>query len=295
MLRTPDSRFSALPDFPFEPHYLDVDGLRMHYVEVGKKDAETLLLLHGEPSWSYLYRKMIPVFEQAGYRVIAPDLIGFGRSDKLPEQSDYSYQKHVDWMKAFIRQLDLREITLFCQDWGGLIGLRVAAEAPERFRRIVAANTFLPMGNVKMPEAFMQWREFSRSSPAFDVGRVIQRGCASQLPEEVLAAYDAPFPDDSYKAGARIFPSLVPIRPEDPAVPANQRAWQVLMQWKKPFLTLFSDQDPITRGGDAFFQKVVPGAKGQPHETIVGAGHFLQEDKGEEIAQKVVKWMKGIG
>lgn len=291
-LQTPEQQFENLPDFPFSAQYTAVGGLRMHYVDEGQGD-EVVLMLHGEPSWSFLYRKMIPVFAKAGMRAIAPDLIGFGRSDKLAEKSDYSYQKHVDWIAAFVTQLDLRNITLFCQDWGGLIGLRVAAENPNRFSRIVAANTGLPIGNIKMPEAFMQWREFSQTSPHFDVGRIIQRATNSALSEEVIGAYNAPFPDDSYKAGSRIFPALVPITPDDPAVPANRAAWAVLMQWKKPFLTLFSDNDPITKGGEKFFQQVIPGAKGQPHEIIPDAGHFLQEDKGEEIAQKVVAWVQG--
>lgn len=290
-LRTPDKRFENIPDFPFSPHYVEVDGPRMHYVDEGQGD-EIVLMLHGEPSWSYLYRKMVPVFSKAGFRAIAPDLIGFGKSDKLPEKSDYTFQKHVDWVTAFVRQLDLTNITLFCQDWGGLIGLRIAAENPDRFSRIVAANTGLPIGNIKMPEAFMKWREFSQKAPHFDIGRLIQQATVSELPPEVVAAYDAPFPDDTYKAGARIFPSLVPITPDDPAVPANRAAWAVLMQWQKPFLTLFSDADPITKGGEKFFQQVVPGAKGQPHEIIEQAGHFLQEDKGEEIAGKVVEWVR---
>lgn len=289
-LRTPDHRFEKLPAFPFAAKYLETKGLRMHYVDEGKGD-EVVLMLHGEPSWSFLYRKMIPVFVKAGMRAIAPDLIGFGKSDKLAGQSDYTYQKHVDWMTAFVQKLDLTNITLFCQDWGGLIGLRVAAENPDCFSRIVAANTGLPIGNIKMPEAFMEWRAFSRTASHFDMGRVIQRATVSELSEDVLAAYNAPFPDESYKAGARIFPSLVPITPDDPAVAANRAAWAVLMQWQKPFLTLFSDRDPITKGGEKFFQQVIPGAKGQPHEIIRDAGHFLQEDKGEEIAEKVVKWV----
>lgn len=291
MLRNPDHLFENLPDYPFSPNYVDIEGMRMHYVEEGNGE-ETILMLHGEPSWSFLYRKMVPVFSRAGYRAIAPDLIGFGKSDILPSQQDYTYQKHVDWMTAFIKKLDLQNITLFCQDWGGLIGLRLAAENPERFSRIVAANTALPIGNIKMPEAFMNWREFSQNSPKFDIGRVIQNGTTHELSQEVVAAYNAPFSSEEHKAGARIFPALVPITPDDPAVLANRAAWAVLMQWKKPFLTLFSDNDPIMRGGEKFFQKVVPGAKDQPHEIIKDAGHFLQEDKGEEIAEKVVAWIQ---
>ena len=289
--RTPDSYFDGLPDFSFSPNYVEINDLRMHFVDEGK--GEIVLLLHGEPSWSYLYRKMIPILVKAGFRVIVPDLPGFGRSDKPSAQSNYSYRRHIDWMWAFIEKLNLEDITLFCQDWGGLIGLRLVAAHPARFARVVAANTGLPTGNFKMPDAFMQWREFSQNSPKFDIGRVIQNGTASQLPPEVVQAYNAPFPDDSFQAGARMFPSLVPISMDDPEAAANRAAWQALMQFKKPFLTLFSDGDPITRGGEAFFQKMIPGANGQPHEIIRDAGHFLQEDKGAEIAEKMVLWMKG--
>ena len=293
VLRTPDERFANLPGYQFEPHYAEVDGLRVHYVDEGPSDAAPVLLLHGEPSWCYLYRTMIPIIAQAGHRAIAPDLIGFGRSDKLVEREDYSYQLHVDVMAGFIEQLDLRDITLFCQDWGGLIGLRVAAEHPDRFARIVAANTFLPTGDNPPGEAFLRWQQFSQNSPAFDIGRVVQGGTATTLSDEVVAAYDAPFPDDSYKAGARVFPALVPTAPDDPAAPANRKAWEVLERWEKPFLTAFSDSDPITKGGDRAFQARVPGTKGQPHTTIVGGGHFLQEDKGEELAKIVVDFLAG--
>ncbi len=293
VLRTPDERFANLPGYQFEPHYVEVDGLRVHYVDEGPSDAGPVLLLHGEPSWCYLYRKMVPIIAQAGHRAIAPDLIGFGRSDKLVEREDYSYQYHVDVMGKFIDQLDLRDITLFGQDWGGLIGLRIAAEHPDRFARIVAANTFLPTGDNPPGEAFLRWQQFSQNSPAFDIGRVVQGGTVTTLSDEVVAAYDAPFPDDSYKAGARVFPALVPTAPDDPAAPANRKAWEVLERWEKPFLTAFSDSDPITKGGDRAFQARVPGTKGQPHTTIVGGGHFLQEDKGEELAKVVVDFLAG--
>ncbi len=292
-LRTPDERFRGLPGFPFEPHYTDVpdgDGgrLRVHYVEEGPRDAGSVLMLHGEPSWCYLYRKMIPVIAAAGHRAIAPDLPGFGRSDKPSHREDYTYQRHVDWMEAFLLALDLRNITLVCQDWGGLIGLRLAAAHPDRFARIVAANTFLPTGDRPVGEAFLRWQQFSQTVPDFPVGRIVKGGCVSDLSPEVIAAYDAPFPDDSYKEGARQFPLLVPTSPDDPAAPANRKAWEVLARWEKPFLTAFSDSDPITRGGDLAFHGLVPGTRGQPHTTIKGAGHFLQEDKGEELAQAVV-------
>jgi haloalkane dehalogenase len=263
----------------------------MHYVDEGPRDAAPVLLLHGEPSWSYLYRKLVPILTGAGLRVVAPDLIGFGRSDKPSERSDYTYQRHVDWMAGFVVALDLRRITLVCQDWGGLIGLRVAAEHEARFARIVAANTFLPTGDRTPPEAFFAWQKFSQEVPDFPVGRIIAGGCQTPLAAEVIAAYDAPFPDERYKAGARQFPLLVPSTPNDPASAANRAAWQVLERWEKPFLTAFSDLDPITRGADRFLQRQIPGAAGQPHVTIAGGGHFLQEDRGEELAKVVVDFV----
>ena len=295
-LRTPDERFQDLDGFPFAPHYVDVpagDGgtLRMHYVDEGPPDAHTVLMLHGEPSWSYLYRKLVPVITDAGHRVVAPDLIGFGGSDKPTEQSNYTYQRHVDWTLAFIESLDLNNITLVCQDWGGLIGLRLAAERPERFARVVAANTLLWTGDAPPSEAFLRWRKFSQEVPSFDVGRIVNSGCSSTLSPEVIAAYDAPFPDDTYKAGARVFPLLVPATPDDPSSPANRKAWKLLRTFGKPFLTAFSDGDPITGGNEKMFQQHIPGAAGQPHTTIEAAGHFLQEDKGEELASVVVDFI----
>lgn len=294
ILRTPDERFAGLPGYAFAPHYVELDGgLRMHYIDEGPRDGQVVLMLHGEPSWSYLYRKMVPVVTAAGLRAVAPDLVGFGRSDKPASQDDYSYQAHVDWMAAFVERTDLRGITLVCQDWGGLIGLRVAAEHPERFARIVAANTFLPTGDTPPGEAFLRWQTFSQTAPELPIGNIVRGGCQTALTPEVIAAYDAPFPDERYKAGARVFPRLVPTRPDDPASDANRRAWEVLKRWEKPFLTAFSDGDPITRGGDRAFQAMVPGAAGQPHTTIAGGGHFLQEDRGEELAQAVVAFVRG--
>ncbi len=292
VLRTPDERLSNLPGYPFAPRYVEIRGLRMHYVDEGPPDREPVLLLHGEPSWSYLYRKMIPALVDAGLRAVAPDFFGFGRSDKPASRDDYSYHFHVDSLWEFIQALDLRGITLVGQDWGGLIGLRVAAEHPERFARIVAANTFLPTGDRPPGEAFLRWQRFSQEAPELPIGFIVSRGCVSELPPEVVAAYDAPFPDERYKAGARAFPMLVPTRPDDPASEANRRAWAVLERWEKPFLTAFSDSDPITRGADAIFRARVPGARGQPHATIEGAGHFLQEDKGEELAQVIVDFVR---
>jgi haloalkane dehalogenase len=291
ILRTPEERFANLPGFDFAPHYVEVNGLRLHFVMEGDPHGETVLLLHGEPSWCYLYRKMIPILTAAGHRVVAPDLAGFGRSDKPARREDYSFQFHMDVLTGFVEALDLRAMTLVCQDWGGLLGLRLAAEQPDRFARIVAANTGLPTGDQPMSEGFMRWREYSQTVEHFHVGGIVKGGCATELSPEVIAAYNAPFPDDSYKAGARQFPMLVPITPEDPAAAANRRAWDVLRQWKKPFLTAFSDSDPVTRGGERVFQKLVPGAAGQPHATITGAGHFLQEDKGDELARIVAAFI----
>jgi len=297
ILRTPDDCFSNLPGYSFEPNYLEMpDGaggtLRMHYVDEGPRDADPVLLVHGEPSWSYLYRKMIPIIAAAGYRTIAPDLVGFGRSDKPSDRSDYTYQRHVNWTQAWLDEMHLRRITLVCQDWGGLIGLRLVANNPDRFARVVAANTGLPTGDTPLSDAFLKWRQFSLEVPDFDVAAIIAMGCRKPLPEDVSAAYNAPFPDDIYKEGARIFPSLVPIAPDDPSSAANRNAWEVLSRFDKPFLTAFSDGDPITRGGERFLQKQVPGAKKQPHTTIKGGGHFLQEDCGEELAGVIVRFMR---
>lgn len=292
VLRTPDERFQSLPGFPFEPRYLEIDGLRLHYVDEGPPEAPPVLMLHGEPSWSYLYRKMIPTVAAAGVRAVAPDFPGFGRSDKLAERSSYTYRRFVDWTREFVKALDLRGITLFCQDWGGLIGLRLAAEDPERFDRIVAANTFLPTGDQPMGEAFLKWQRYTQEVPEFPIGRAISRGCFSEVPEEVAAAYEAPFPDETYKEAARAFPALVPTTPDDPAAPANREAWEILNRWEKPFLTAFGDSDPITRGADRVLQALIPGAEGQPHVTVEEAGHFLQEDKGEEVARIVVDFVE---
>jgi haloalkane dehalogenase len=297
-LRTLDDRFTNLPGFPFAPHYVDVaDGeggtLRVHYLDEGPREGRIILLMHGEPSWCYLYRKMIPVLTAAGVRCIAPDLVGFGRSDKPVKRTDYTYANHVEWMRAALfEQLDLREITLVCQDWGGLIGLRLVGEHPDRFARVCAANTFLPTGDTPAGDAFLAWQKFSQETPNFPVGSIVNGGSATDLTPEIIAAYDAPFPDDSYKAGARQFPMLVPTSPDDPASAANRQSWETLKAWTKPFLTAFSDSDPITRGGDGAFQRDVPGCKGQPHTTIEGGGHFLQEDRGEQFAQVIADWMK---
>jgi haloalkane dehalogenase len=248
-------------------------------------------MLHGEPTWSYLYRKVIPPVVDAGLRVVAVDLVGFGRSDKPADRSDYTYLRHMDWTTSMLRGLDLSGLTLVGQDWGGLIGLRLAAENPDRFDRIVAANTFLPTGDIPLGEAFFKWQRFSQEVDEFDTGRIVKGGCATEPSPEVIAAYDAPFPDESFKEGARAFPLLVPATPDDPAAPANRKAWEVLAAWDKPFLTAFGDSDPITRGADRFFQQAVPGCKGQPHTTLVGAAHYLQEDAGEDLGKVIASFV----
>ena len=297
-LRTPDDRFAGLPGWPFEPQYTEVssgDGgsLRVHHIDEGPADGETVVCLHGEPSWGYLYRKMVPVLTGAGLRVVVPDLVGFGRSDKPVERDDYTYQRHVDWMTAWMEAVDLQGATMVGQDWGGLIGLRLVAEHPDRFARVVVANTFLPTGDRPAGEAFLAWRKYSQEAPEFNAGRIVQGGCASRpLDPAVVAAYDAPFPDDRFLAGARQFPALVPISPDDPAAEPNRRAWEVLARWDKPMLCAFGDQDAITAGADRIFLQQVPGTKGMPHTTIVGGGHFLQEDKGEELAAAVVAFVE---
>ena len=296
VLQTPDDRFVGLPGFPFAPHYVEVaDGaggrLRLHYVDEGPRDGAPVLLLHGEPSWSFLYRKMIPVLVDAGLRAVAPDLVGCGRSDKPTARDDYTYQRHVDWMTGFLETVDLTGATLVGQDWGGLIGLRLVAEHQDRFARVVAANTFLPTGDRDPGDAFRAWQRFSQETPSFDVGRLVNGGCTSDLTSDVVAAYDAPFPDDTYKAGVRQFPMLVPSRPDDPASDANRAAWETLRSWTKPFLTAFSDHDPITAGADRVLRADIPGCRGQPHTTITDAGHFLQEDAGEELAGVVAAFV----
>lgn len=296
-VRTPDERFASLPEFSWAPSYVDVpsgDGgsLRMAYVDAGPRDSDVVLMLHGEPSWSFLYRKVIRVVSDFGLRCIAPDLIGFGRSDKPTRREDYTYQRHVDWVRAFVERLQLKSITLLCQDWGGLIGLRLVGEHPDWFVRVIAANTFLPTGDRTPPPAFFAWRELSQNIPQLPVGRIVGGGCARGLSDELVAAYDAPFPDETFKAGARQFPMLVPAAPDDPAAPANRKAWETLERFDKPFLTVFGDSDPITKGADRALQEKIPGAKGRAHATLKNAGHFLQEDAGEDLGDAVVDFVR---
>lgn len=287
VLRTPDERFAALPDWPFAPRYHQVTAdLRLHYVDEGPRDGAPVLMLHGEPTWSYLYRFMIPPVAAAGLRVLAPDLIGFGRSDKPAAREDYSYAAQVGWIRHWIEALDLTGITLVCQDWGSLIGLRLAAESPERFAAIVLSNGGLPDGT-PISRAFNVWKGFSRLSPWFPIGRIVQAGSKRRLSPAEVAAYDAPFPSDAYKAAARAYPSLVPVSADDPAVPDQLRAWAVFEGWTKPFVCCFSDGDPITRGGEARFIPRVPGTRGQPHRSLHG-GHFIQEDDPQEFARIVI-------
>lgn len=291
-LRTDEARFAGVPDFPYKPRYTVVGGLRIAHIDEGPRDAPVVLLMHGEPAWSFLYRKMIPVLLQAGFRVIAPDLVGFGRSDKPTRAADYSYLNHVLWMTAWMEANDLQQVTLFCQDWGSLIGLRLAAAAPERFDRIVLANGGLPTGTTPVPRAFRIWRAFARYSPWFPIGRIVKAGCVDGLTPQEMAAYDAPFPTRRHRLGARRFPALVPTTPDDPERERNEAAWAVFQRWEKPFLTLFSNRDPVTRGGHRIWHARVPGAQGQPHAVTRGAGHFLQEDRGVEVAQAIVAFIE---
>jgi haloalkane dehalogenase len=304
VLRTPDERFANLSGYDFAPNYVEVprgDGsgdLRMHYLDVcppdgGALDGELVLLLHGEPSWSFLYRHMIPPIVAAGFRCVAPDLVGFGKSDKPTARTDYTFARHVEWLRAALfDSLDLRDITLVCQDWGGLLGLRLVGEHPERFARVVTANTFLPTGDQPPGEAFLRWREFSQNVETFPTGFIINGGCTTTLAPEVIAGYDAPFPDETYKEGARQFPLLVPATPDDPASAANRAAWEVLRTFDRPWLCAFSDGDPVTAGGEKGFLGVIPGTEGQPHTTIEGGGHFLQEDRGPELADVVIDFVR---
>lgn len=299
ILRTPDSRFEGLEGYPFEPHYIDVTApgvppLRMHYVDEGPRDGKPVVLLHGEPTWSYLYRTMIGPLADAGHRVLAPDLIGFGRSDKPTLFEAYTYQRHVDWTTSWLTQLDLRDITVVVQDWGSLIGLRMAAENPERFSKLFIANGFLPTADRPTPAAFTLWRTFAKYTPVFSAGWIVASGTVRKVPGNVRAGYDAPFPDKRYQAGARIFPQLVPTSADNPAVAANRAAWEVLGRWEKPVLCVFGRRDPILGKADGPLIRHIPGAKGQPHARI-NASHFVQEDAGPELARRLLDWEAQLG
>ena len=299
LLRTPDDRFTELPDFDYEPRYADIQDpnggvLRLAYVEAGPADGPVVLLLHGEPSWSYLYRKMLPVLAAAGLRAIAPDLVGFGRSDKPADIADHTYERHVEWMRALaFDALDLNDVTLVGQDWGGLIGLRLAAENPERFAGVVAANTGLPTGDQQMPEAWWAFHDAAENAQVFEVARFIQAGTVTDLPENVQQAYDAPFPNEMYKAGPRAMPDLVPTDANDPASDSNRFAWAKLSAMDIPFLCAFSDSDPITGAMRPVLLRTMRGAQEIEHPTITDAGHFLQEDAGERLAEVVAEFVRG--
>ncbi|PZN93078.1 MAG: haloalkane dehalogenase [Alphaproteobacteria bacterium] len=297
VLRTPDSRFVGLDGYDFAPHYTDVTDaasgtpLRIHHIDEGPVDASPVLLMHGEPSWCYLYRNFVRPLAAAGHHVIAPDLIGFGRSDKLGARADYTYERHVQWMSDWLVALDLSDITLFCQDWGGLIGLRLVAAFPDRFARLVIANTGLPTGSGSSP-GFDQWLQISQTIPDFPAGMIVNMGCSRDLSPAEIAAYDAPFPDERFKEGARQFPTLVPVTPAHGSVAENLAAWKVLEAFAKPVMTCFSDNDPVTKGGEAAIIARIPGARGQAH-TIVPGGHFLQEDAAPQLVTIIDTFIKG--
>ena len=299
VLRTPAERFAQLKGFDYTPRYLTLEPgegtpIRVACIDEGPRDAPVVLLMHGEPTWSYLYRKMIPGLLAEGFRVVVPDMVGFGRSDKPAARRDHSYAHQVQWMNAWLSQMDLQHITLFCQDWGSLIGLRMATAQSERFDRIVLSNGGLPTGDGWRSTAFLIWRAFANYSPWFPIGRIVRTGCRQGLDPAEVASYDAPYPGAAYRVAPRVYPSLVPISPKDPECVANLAAWQALEQWHKPFVTWFSSGDPVTRGAELPFLKRVPGTQGQPHLWIRKSSHFLQEDQGPLLARLLTQLLKDI-
>ncbi len=299
-LRTADARFAGLPDWPFQPRYVEVPAgdsgwLQLHYVDEGPRNGPPIVCLHGEPTWSYLYRALIPVFVAAGYRALAPDLIGFGRSDKPTDPAAYTYRRHVEWLQAWFHALELSAVTLLAHDWGGWLGLRLVAAEPDRFARVVATNTGLPTCDEPPNETAQAWYAFASGAEVFPVGIVIQLGTLTDVPDAVVAAYDAPFPDEAHKTGPRQFPIIAPKAPGDVGVAENRVAWQALEGWRKPFLTVFGDGDPLNAGNERLFQDRIPGARGQPHAVMQGAGHYIQEDRGPELAEMIVRWLRGLG
>jgi len=293
IIRTRESRFADLKDFPYKANFLQINDLQMHYIDEGPSEASPVMLLHGVPTWSYLYRHMIGKIAAAGKRVIVPDLIGFGRSDKPAKKSDHSYKSHIDWIKTFIKLLGLKDIILFGQDWGSLIGLRIAAEEPDLFAGIIISNGMLPTGEQEMHFTFKLWKAIARYSPFLPLDLIISSGIAGKLDKEEKRAYKAPFPSHKYKMGIRALPNLVPVSRDNPDSIANREAWKVLDKLEKPFLTVFSNNDPITRDGDKYLQNRIPGAAAQNHTRLNG-GHFIQEDKSAELAGIIIKFSKEI-
>jgi haloalkane dehalogenase len=298
IVRTPPERFDVVAGFDHPPSWVEVDagqGLRMALVDVGPREGPVVVLVHGEPTWGYLYRAMLPPLVDAGLRVVVPDLVGCGRSDKPVERDAYSFAGHVEWLRtALFDALALREVTYVGQDWGGLLGMRLLAENPDRFAGVVMSNTGLPTGDVPMPEVWQQFRQMVRTTPTLDVGRMVDSGCRRALTEAERAAYAAPFPTEQHCAAIRTFPDLVPNTPDDPATPANRAAWERLSTIEVPFLTAFSDGDPITRGGDRWMHAKIPGAHGRDHTVIENAGHFVQEDEPARFAEVVADFVAGL-
>ena len=297
VLRTPDGRFESLPDFPFEAHYVEIGNkwgpsLRIHYLDEGSVDAPTVVMLHGEPTWSYQYRTLLPPILRAGYRVLAPDLIGFGRSDKPACTEDYTYELMVDWMGEWFDEVDPKRVTLIVHGWGGLIGLRVVANGMRRFARVIAMNTGLPTGRQAMSAEFTTWQMMARNMPVLPVGHIINGACFVDLNPEVVAAYDAPFPAEEFKSGVRALSSLMPVKPDDPGAIENRTAWRSLRRFKKPFMTAFSYLDPMTGGTEEVFKTTVPGATGQPHTRLRQAGHFVTEDRPERLNKVIGKFLR---